>query len=493
MSTGGTYQLLANDGPQDVLLMATSLLNRRLRDIRRLRCKHPAISDPMPTIVDIERTHILFVSAHFKPFVAVGYEYTNIPPQSPIGYGHELIYSIPQYGDFFSDMVLNFQLTNLNATAGNFVRCADYLGTRLVQLCRFEVNNNFLDQYGPDESMMHYNFFVSEDKRVSWMRMVGQEVPTPAYLNQNPGVNQQREQKMIVNGNQTPQPSKALIDLWVPLLFWFNVDPRLAIPSVAIPYGQRFIHVTLATPEMLFAGDPALTGFIPPAITVANLYINNIFLNPDIHDIFIKRVGFQLIRVHLNQTTQINQPLDQIKLDSLKYPIEMLYVGCRPMVNNSSIEDWHRFSIVTDNLIAYPVVVPTGLPPPAPIYDLEVGFATWKTTAATLTNIGIQTKGVSLYDDANPVEFYNKYLPYILGNGHIRSPDQDTLYLITFQLYPGIMQPSGHINLSRTREFYIDYQSANVSSILICQLVVIAVAINFLLIGFGTAVLRYNI
>lgn len=68
MSTGGIYQLIANTGRQDSLIMATELLNRRLKEIRRLRCKNPAIRDKTPTLVDIERTHILFMNAHFKPF-----------------------------------------------------------------------------------------------------------------------------------------------------------------------------------------------------------------------------------------------------------------------------------------------------------------------------------------------------------------------------------------------------------------------------------------
>ena len=64
----GIYQLIANTGRQDQMLMATELLNKRLKEIRRLRCKNPAIRDKTPTLVDIERTHILFMNAHFKPF-----------------------------------------------------------------------------------------------------------------------------------------------------------------------------------------------------------------------------------------------------------------------------------------------------------------------------------------------------------------------------------------------------------------------------------------
>ncbi len=68
MATGGIFQLITNDGKQDRLLMASELLRNRLDAITANRKANPAISDPTPTLLDIEKTHILFTNAHFKPF-----------------------------------------------------------------------------------------------------------------------------------------------------------------------------------------------------------------------------------------------------------------------------------------------------------------------------------------------------------------------------------------------------------------------------------------
>jgi hypothetical protein len=59
MATGGIFQLITNDGKQDRMLMATALLNKRLLEIERMRARNPQIKDPTPTLVDIERTHVL--------------------------------------------------------------------------------------------------------------------------------------------------------------------------------------------------------------------------------------------------------------------------------------------------------------------------------------------------------------------------------------------------------------------------------------------------
>jgi hypothetical protein len=188
-----------------------------------------------------------------------------------------------------------------------------------------------------------------------WKRLVGQEVPIDAYsdlisitgtsnyaavaanlldvngdaVTSAPTSASQTARRLtqIVNGPQTPQATQPALHLWIPLIFWFNRDPRLSIASVSIPYGQRFItvdienqnNVLFTAPGNLFLrlttelqtsagtgkGTAAaqsvtdVTKYItltPVLATNSNidttqqisnmeLYINNIFVNPEIHDI----------------------------------------------------------------------------------------------------------------------------------------------------------------------------------------------------------------
>src|SRR5580698_7450881 len=61
MSAGDVFKLIANDGKADRMIMATELLNQRIKDIMCMRAKQ-GFADPTPTLVDIERTHILFIT-----------------------------------------------------------------------------------------------------------------------------------------------------------------------------------------------------------------------------------------------------------------------------------------------------------------------------------------------------------------------------------------------------------------------------------------------
>ena len=85
------------------------------------------------------------------------------------------------------------------------------------------------------------------------------------------------------------------------------------------------------------------------------LYINNIFVNPEVHNIFIKRIGFTLIRVHRQQIINADQSSGEILLQQLKWPIETLFVGMKIKDYNSSdvtlrrqhLDKWHTFTQIT--------------------------------------------------------------------------------------------------------------------------------------------------
>jgi hypothetical protein len=515
MSTGGIFQLITNDGKQDKLLMATEYLSARLADIKKSR---QGLEDENPTLADIEKTHVLFMNAHFKPFAAMAYEYNKVS-LSNATLGSQLQFSIPQFGDFFNDMVLHMVLeapTTSITFSGNattdvpIYRWCDYPGERICQRVSFDVNGNPLDDYYSDTYNMHRQFRVGADKMVGWNRNMGQEVEQQAYhqYRDTPDVGilpfSSRAAFGILNGHQTYKPIHDDLELFIPLLFWFNTDPALSIPSVAIPYGQRYIKVDLASKEQLLRviSNPAAINattaptITSPAITTCELYINNIFVQPDIHDIFIKRIGFSLVRVHRRQITNVNKASDNILLQQLKWPIETMYIGIRPTANitpntvrtshndqlsivDPAMEDWHRFSLVSNS---------------NPDGSTLAGHTTpyhIKSEVNHVTTISVEAHGIQLYNNL-PSQFFNSYIPYTYGGWNIVTPTDPGLFMITFNLFPGSYQPSGHINVSRAREFYFKYTSTWIEAGKTGDLIVNASAINFLLISDGSAIMRYT-
>ena len=613
MATGGVFTMITNDGKQDKLLMATGFLHARLRAINQFKTASnggcASNLDNLPTLRDIEKTHILFTNAHFKPFATIGFEYNKVKASTgnPT-LGQEIQFSIPQFGDFFHDMCVHvvLQQPTLTSTATNnsdapAMRWCHFPGERLLKRVQQEVNNNPLDEYTYHSTTLYREFKVAPNKLTGWYRNVGQEEPEEGWVRQpdwaNSGVvsDSHRVKALVSTGNQTPTPQKDTtsagdLEMFIPLLFWYNRDVRLSVPSVAIPYGQRFINIELSNLNELVSVTPrgAGTWASPngslseptPTLKSIELYINNIFLTPQVHKIYIRRIGFSLIRVHRQQTINATKSSDEVLLQQLKWPIEYLFIGMKLKDYHAStsaatmaehLDKWHLFhkvdsktykttgqnalqesevfdittnpggkigisalGVITNtsgNAITaltavnvndvlkiggsyYTVTVGvaagnnvTGITvSPAPavaitdttalaasvrrVVSQGVEYQTYR-PVATLNSLTLKAHGIPLYNNF-PLGFYNSYLPFHFGGRNINTPKDAGVAFITFCLFPGTYQPSGHFNISRAREFYLEWDSSVIDSSTNGTLVVVASAINFLLISDGSAILRYS-
>jgi hypothetical protein len=636
MSAGAVFQLLTNDGRLDRMLLATDLLNFRIKQIMSAR-RAARMKDIIPTLADIEKTHILFINAHYKPFAAIGYEYNRVRPTGAAGWSSDIVFTIPQFGDFFNDMVVrtrigagysSAQTTPAKGTAAfpadaatsaaagpyyaiadpfgqpltisaavsfsNFVRYVEYPGNRLFSRVSFDVNGNPLDDYDSNVAVMRNKFYTSANKRIVYDRLCGQEVPVDGYSGLSmalvtdqdsantpqavitrdstgsPQSNQSvslfqgatigaitggqptvlgqvatfpltaastqydvsRKLLRIVNGPQTPKPVQSALEIWNKLLFWFNDDVRLSIPSVSLPYGQRNIHIHYCTMNDIIRESPGIylervdDNIATPGVTTTRritytpiyqpgtlvgfalgdveLYINNIFVNPEIHDIFIQRIGFSLIRVYRTHNASITAPGDSdVLLSQLKWPVEYMMIGMRPKWNNNTNNvnlwrDWHRMTKMLDvtnpqySCAQAPIATTSAVTAVTGSLISRPGNEQYWIPVPTINKMGLVVHGVVMYDKDFQDKFYADYMPYNYGGDAIVSSTDPGALLMNFSLFPRSYQPSGHLNFSRARESYLSWNSTYISSASGCDLIVIASAINFLLISDGSAMLRYT-
>lgn len=599
--------MVTNDGRQDRMIMATQLLLQRISEIKQIRAANGM--DPTPTLMDIEKTHLIFQNAYFKPFAAMGFEYFKVTPTGAVTLGQKIQFSIPQYGDFFGDAVVYMKIapaaTVLSAgsysdlgTAGvtqnlPAVRWASFPGERLLKTVKFEVNSNPLDEYTKEAYNFYRQLNVTEDKKQAYYRLVGQELPQEGWLTQPDGTangvapTSSRMAVSTLAGYQTPKQAQTDLEVMVPLLLWFCTDPRLQVPSVAIPYGQRFISIELATAQELYGfvprgtssyGTPNANATLTASsfvVSSCELYINNVFINSEVHDIYIRRIGFSLIRVHRLQTASLTAASGSQLMSDIKWPVEFLQYGVKissydtvsSNFSSENIDKWQNFSqttntsrdltLMSNQMSVVPAVTVTaaaadgvftvsaGLasavvslgdwisiaaiaaipapaaatpnasfvaqvtnisgaatftvsPPNTIIMATASQFRVWKRATATIpvtvTNVDtvkVKAHGITVYDIFRQ-QFYNSYLPFQYGGSNLVSPTDPGVGFITFCLYPGTYQPSGHYNFSRAREFYFEYASSTISSNVPGTLYILASAINFLLIADGSALLRYT-
>ena len=237
------------------------------------------------------------------------------------------------------------------------------------------------------------------------------------------------------------------------------------------------------------------------------------------------RIGFSLIRVYREQITNETQNTAGSELLSqLKWPIEYMFVGLQPAWNTSVIvnttaastvgtstttvspnptfqspstaaignlnawRDWHRMSRQVDAQFTGYI---GGLGGALDIMQYGLSPERYWLPVSTADSLSLVAHGITIYDTFQDL-FFSSYLPYNYGGAALNTPNDQGAFFINFALFPRSYQPSGHLNISRARETYLNWTTQYVSSNSSVYLIVVAVAINFLLISDGSAVLRYS-
>ncbi len=477
-----------------IIMEKISTLNNIISDERKRNLDVNGAS--LISISEIERTHIMFMHRTFKPFVATGFEYSaQDPTGGKFGLGDTLRYKMLNFGDYMHDQVLHLRLEGLsNVNPIDRVRYCDMVGHRIMESVRFSVNLNTLDEYNSERYNNYYNFELPEDRKVGWLRNVGQTVPQIGYLTSDVVNFDFSEVRWIADGPQTLKTRHDVLDLFIPLLFWFNRDIGLSLPNTVMPSGQTFIDIKLADVDKLCASDnrsgSVINKLVKPTLTVAKLYTNQIFVNPEIQDLMLKKVDFTLIRVHKQLTRILDKSNDSIFLSDLKLPVEYMYFNFKPLINetgpnNMDLWDQSTYATLDEKLTAGIVIVAPG---PPPVYAPAASFIRHYNEKPCVTSISLHAYGIPLYKQY-PAQLFNSYLPWKFGK--VNTPEDLGYYFINFNINPGEYQPSGHFNVSRSREFYLDYVSPYITPTFQARFSVTAIVINFLLVKDGSAIVKF--
>jgi hypothetical protein len=546
MASGGVYRILSAEGKMDRVLMARELLSSRLKKIHDIRLNTPAYADDeYPTIADVEQTHVFFPVARFKPFVQVSFEYqTNLSNAGTAAFGSQITFDLNQVGEFIGDVAVYVKIAAPSFAGGLAnarYRWCDYPGERLLEKVQFEVNGNPMDDYDYNAYIMHREYFVKADKLPGWKRCVGHEEARSAYFRQsmsNPAPDVDRCGVSVYDGHQTYKPVTAYnmeapdtLEMAIPILLWFCLDYRNVFPSISIPQGGRRLTVRVADYSHLIAvrGFGALTdaaaqaALIAPTITQVQLFVNHLFIPDFMHDIVVRRVAFTLIRVHRTVSLPVSANAGELSfMSSFKWPIEYFAFGIRPRENEQgylpvivppatapafvgranvlaspdmNMWAWHKFSkcrLVGSN--------------PGSLLDSAVVPATIQSGVLIeverqephISTLEVKVNGNILFQKM-PNLMYNSYMPYVFGRDALNTAQDPGLCFINFAIFPGANQPSGHINTSRSREFYVNYESSYINNNPLSATnepalgtaIAVASALNFAVTMDGSMSLRY--
>lgn len=319
-------------------------------------------------------------------------------------FGKKVFFKLDRYGDLVQDIFLNIDLPALNtepsANPDYEVTYNNFIGLSLIKNVYVEIGGKKIDeQYG--QWMYIWNeLTVPEDKTYGYNQLVGGFDNSTFSFSSNPG------------------PYK----LQVPLQFWFNKSPGMALPLIALQRQDVYIYVEFRKFDECWIsnnGQPPGLGNSESSIMTQSgfqnplVYAEYIYLDDDERRVFAKKDQFYLIEQLQTNSINLRDEFTIFEMD-LNHPVkELFWVIQRPFALENN--EYFNFSNgLNDNLGNF------------------------------LMEAKIQFDGTDRFDYRD-AEYFRVVIPY---QRHTRTPN-NYIYCYSFSLFPEKHQPSGTCNFSR--------------------------------------------
>lgn len=499
----GIYTILQRmNSREDALLTATQFLNDRLNTIY-LAKKKQGVKNPLPSISDIVKTHMMYMVSAYHPHVAVAYEYFKVSKEgggmSSLYYGsggNKLRFCLKgNNGDFLHDQVLHLKFQDLgdvNAanTATHFQWCK-YPGVRMCKRVVLKIDNVEIDDYVPNDILLQRKIDIDTDKVDSWDVNNGQEVlRTGEYYNTDL---QTRQVMIFKDGAQTPRTFQPGLELWIPLRFWYNQDVGQSLQNSLIKTDDKYLEFELEDVTKLVTAYDGDLNPLPDyfknnrvAINTVELYSRNIYINQELHDLMVHKKAVSIIRVNRRQTQQLNTATGSVLFSQMKYPIEHFSFGFKPLPNEADNQRWDRFGNITTKSFPIPAIINNAAI--VPFQQLVVRTATYDVVTPVVDQLGLVVYGNVVYPNINQ-GFYNTYLGFVTPDSSMGT--EPGIYMLNMSQYRSKFINTGYVNNSEAREVYLTYIGQNITPSAPVSFHCLARCINFLIYEKGSIKLKY--
>jgi hypothetical protein len=144
-------------------------------------------------------------------------------------WGKKVTCTISRNGDLIHRMYLQVQLPDVPVYPGTAFRWLPYLGHILIKTVELEIGGQRIDKHYGDWLHIWNELTQTAGHQIGYANMVGNtpDLVTPCKVEANATSN------TVVNGRT----------IYVPLEFWFNRNPGLALPLIALQYHEVKVNI----------------------------------------------------------------------------------------------------------------------------------------------------------------------------------------------------------------------------------------------------------
>ena len=352
-----------------------------------------------------------------------------------VDFGRKVSCTVSRNGDLIWRTYLQVDLPAMTATTG--VSWTRNIGHSIIDYVNIEIGGQEIDRHYGDWFNIWNELTQTAEKHDGYAVMIGN---TDHLTTQH-----------------TTQPATTL---YVPLQFWFNRNPGLALPLIALQYHEVKFNISFTPAAQNYVATGLTSGV--PSIGYCSLYIDYVYLDTDERRQFAQVQHEYLIeQLQFTGAESYNNSAIKSKL-ALNHPCKFLAWVFQLAANVAP--NVNRWSDYTD----------AG----APSIRDYVGDD-------TLANAKLQLNGQDRFSVRN-ASYFNIVQPY----QHFTRCPATGIYVYSFALNPEQHQPSGSVNMSRidNATLLLDLSTQNQAG----QLRVYAVNYNVLRIMAGMGGLAYS-
>jgi hypothetical protein len=388
---------------------------------------------------------ITFFKVVYRRHTNFSIETINQTFSSTADFGRKTNVTIARNGDLVSNMCLEIKLPKLQmaqSTTGSnstYVSWTNGIGNALVKSVAVEIGGQEIDKHYGEWLDIWSELNLPSDKKANYDKMVGNIYPSDDF---DPEL-----AKDYSNGSE--------LTLYVPLRFWFNRNPGLALPLIALQYHEVKINIEFEETKFLVRND---NGHI------------NAPKNSDGEDVIMNSCELLVDYIYLD--TDERRRFAQV---SHEYLIEqMQYLGSETLTSGSTNASVNlNFNHPVKNL-NWVIQDSTFL-----AVDSEAGNAdnkafdsgNQKLRYSALGRINNKTDTfknakVQLNGHDRMTEKDADYFRVVQAHNHLAGSTNKNIYTYSFALKPGEHQPSGTCNFSRidNAKLVLNFDSTTSSS-----------------------------
>ena len=211
-------------------------------------------------------------------------------------FGRRVTCTISRNGDLCYRTYLQVTMPEINqsmAASGSavYARWLDYPGEQLIAQVEVEIGGQRIDRQYGDWMHIWNQLTMSAEQQRGYYQMIGNTTQL-TYITDPSFADISGPCASAGGPSQVCAPRKALPEttLYIPLLFWFNRNPGLALPLIALQYHEVKINIDFRPiGECLWAvsslaatsGTVSVSTAYQQSLVAASLYIDYVFLDTD--------------------------------------------------------------------------------------------------------------------------------------------------------------------------------------------------------------------